>query len=154
VRHTQACIDMAVHCGAQHIVIEPFPFTQTVMQISLAELAVDALREGCINETLGAYAVREVLNSAPDPAVRQTLQTLAEDETRHAALAYRIVAWALKVGGDEVRAAVLSALQAPCDRLNTAELALRAGVTSELSGLQVQGLQRVVQPALRVLLAA
>ena len=34
---------------------------------------------------------------------------LAADEGRHAALAWRTVAWALRVGGDDVRAAVTAA---------------------------------------------
>jgi len=36
---------------------------------------------------------------------------MAEDEERHALLAFRIVAWALATGGDDVKAAAWAALE-------------------------------------------
>jgi hypothetical protein len=156
VRHTRACVDMAKRCGGSDVAIAPFPFSQPIaVTASLAEVAVDALREGCINETLGAYAAREAAELAQDPAARKTLQTLAEDEARHAALAYQVVAWALSVGGSDVRTAVLSALAMPREQIDTNNLAKCAGVApEELSELQAQGMRCIVQPALGALLAA
>jgi hypothetical protein len=42
--------------------------------------------------------------------VREVLEVTVEDETRHAELAFRFVAWALDVGGDDARNAVIRAL--------------------------------------------
>jgi len=156
VRHADACIDMAKRYGATDVSIGRFPFTQPVaVGVSLAEIAVDALLEGCINETLGAYAAREAARRSSDPEVQKTLDVLANDETRHAALAYRIVKWALTVGGSEVREAVVEALARPLPHFDTDELATRTGVPAQdLSDLHSEGLRRVVEPALGALLAA
>ncbi len=156
VRHTRVCLAMAERWGATGVTLEPFPFTRPVdVNVSLVELATDAVCEGCVNETLGAYAAREAARRAADPQARSALETMAQDEARHAALAYRIVAWALHVGGSDVRDAVVRALRSPRQPLDSAELALRVGLEPEqLSDLQAQGLHDVVQPALRALLAA
>lgn len=156
VRHTRVCLELAQHFGGTRVALPPFPFTQPVaVNVSLAELAVDAVGEGCITETVGAYAAREAALRSHDTKVRDGLLALAEDEARHAALSYRIVAWALAKGGPSVRAAVLRALAQPSAPLDTRELALRVGVAPRtLNDLQRQGLQRVVEPALQALLAA
>jgi hypothetical protein len=56
------------------------------------------LREGCIGETRAAVEAREELAEAPDPVVRAVLETIARDETRHAELAWRTLAWLLSSG--------------------------------------------------------
>jgi hypothetical protein len=42
--------------------------------------------------------------------VRDALVSIAGDEARHAELAFKILAWALRTGGDEVRARIASDL--------------------------------------------
>jgi hypothetical protein len=56
------------------------------------------LREGCIGETRAAVEAREELEDTRDPAVRAVLETIARDETRHAELAWRTLAWLLSSG--------------------------------------------------------
>ena len=46
------------------------------------------------------------LEATRDPAVRAVLARIAEDEARHAALAWRFVAWAVRSGDIAVREAV------------------------------------------------
>lgn len=70
---------------------------------TLAELAVETFVEGCLNETVAVVQVAERLERATDPAVRRALARVAEDEARHAELAWRTVSWALREGGSEVR---------------------------------------------------
>ena len=53
----------------------------------------------------------EQLARATDPAVRRALSAIAEDESRHAELAWRTVAWAIERGGEAVRVAVASVLE-------------------------------------------
>jgi hypothetical protein len=62
------------------------------------------LREGCIGETLAAVEAAEALAQARDPAVREALEVIVRDETSHAALAWRTVAWLLEEGGEDLRA--------------------------------------------------
>lgn len=124
----------------------------------LVELAVDAAREGCMGETASAMLVRAAAEAAEDPAVRRRLSRIAADEERHAALSYRIVAWAIRTGGAEVRDAVAAAMARP----------LAMGPMVSEDGLEGEGLlgptataavfqtasREVVGPASRALLAA
>jgi hypothetical protein len=81
----------------------------------LATVAAAAAREGCIGETVASVAAAEQLARATDPAVRAVLARIADDEARHAELAWRFVAWALENGGAPVRRAVERAFaSAPC----------------------------------------
>ena len=70
---------------------------------SLEDAVRAAIAEGCIGETLAAGIAREQAALAGDSEVRATLLRIAEDELRHAELAWRFVAWAISVGGESVR---------------------------------------------------
>lgn len=70
---------------------------------TLAELAVETFVEGCLNETVAVVQAAERLEHSRDPAVRHALARVVDDEARHAELAWRTVAWALREGGAEVR---------------------------------------------------
>lgn len=59
--------------------------------------------EGCIGETLAAVRVGEQARLATDPALRAALRKIAEDEARHAELAWQILAWALRVVPERAR---------------------------------------------------
>ncbi|HEX2730145.1 MAG TPA: ferritin-like domain-containing protein [Polyangiaceae bacterium] len=156
VRHANACWTLAQRFGMAAVTAEAFPFREPIaVNGSLAELAADAAREGCVNETLGAFAAREAAGLSAEPEVARVLLSLADDEARHAVLAYRIVDWALSIGGSEVRAAVNAALESRRERLDTRELAVRAGLDpAQLAATERRGLDRVVRPALSALLEA
>jgi hypothetical protein len=83
---------------------------------SLAELATAALAEGCFGETVAAVLASAQLEAARDAAVRGVLAVIAEEEARHAELAFRVVAWAIATGGEPVRTAVYNAFM---EALNT-----------------------------------
>jgi hypothetical protein len=51
------------------------------------------LREGAIGETLAAAEAAEAARLCADPATRAVLARIAEDESRHAALAWRTARW-------------------------------------------------------------
>jgi hypothetical protein len=55
-----------------------------------------AVREGCVEETLAAAEAELAAHRATDPVVRAVLTAIAEDEARHAVLAWRFVDWALE----------------------------------------------------------
>jgi hypothetical protein len=93
----------------------PAPLAEAMAPLrapTLATVAVDALLGGCVGEGTAALVARAGSDRARDPRVAAVLARVAEDETRHAELAWRILGWALAEGGDEVRAAVRSALDA------------------------------------------
>lgn len=108
---------------------------------SAVELVTATFRDACVQETIGAVAVRAEAEEETDPTVRAALETIAADEERHAILAYRTLAWALSVSGEAGRVALRSELAAldstasliaelvvPCT-----EAALSAGALASLS---------------------
>jgi hypothetical protein len=121
VRHARLCLALASAYAGEPVEPAPFPFEGHVaIDGSLASIAARTLREGCAGETIAAMVAAEQLAGARDPAVQAALSCIVDDESRHAELAFRTVAWALREGGAPVRAAVEGAV---------AEL---AGQTAEL----------------------
>ncbi|MEZ4299944.1 MAG: ferritin-like domain-containing protein [Polyangiaceae bacterium] len=74
---------------------------------SLVGVATETFVDACLGESVAAISLREAAARAEDPGVREVLSRIAEDEERHAELAWRTVAWALATGGDAVREALL-----------------------------------------------
>jgi hypothetical protein len=50
--------------------------------------------EGCVRETFGALVATWQAREARDPEIRLAMGAIARDEQRHAALAFRVAAWA------------------------------------------------------------
>lgn len=75
---------------------------------SLDELASAALREGGIAETLSVLRAAADYDATPPSAARErdVLRQIVRDEARHAALAWRTVAWACATRGRELVAAL------------------------------------------------
>jgi len=61
---------------------------------SLEAVAIENAVEGCVRETYGALAATFHAQNALDPAVRKAMRSIARDETRHAALSWRVFRWA------------------------------------------------------------
>jgi len=107
VRHAKLCFALASAYAGRAVGPSPLPVGGSLpLAATLVELAANSAIEGCIGETTAAAMAAEQLGFATDPAVRAALRTIARDEARHAELGWRIVAWAVRAGGDGVRAAV------------------------------------------------
>jgi hypothetical protein len=78
--------------------------------VDLASFAAATFRDGCLEETLGAVIASDMAISETDPTTRAALARIAEDETRHAELAWRTLAWAARAGGEPVLARVRAEL--------------------------------------------
>lgn len=90
---------------------------------SLEDLARENEIEGCVRETFGALVGLYQAEHAQDPAIRQSLCTLAADELRHAALAWQVRAWLTPRLGADARHQVQLARQHAIATLR-AELAI------------------------------
>jgi hypothetical protein len=77
--------------------------------VTLESLALETLRDGCVNETLAAAVARWGAEEDSDPVARAALREIADDEERHAELAWRSLAWAIERGGAPVRDAIRAA---------------------------------------------
>lgn len=60
---------------------------------SLLEIAIENAVEGCVHETWAALQAHYQSRHARTPELRDTMRMIAEDETRHAQLAWDIDAW-------------------------------------------------------------
>jgi hypothetical protein len=72
----------------------PNPRVAPFAKRSLVRVARENAIEGCVRETFGALLATWQAERADDPAVRRAMRTIAKDETRHAALSWRVAAWA------------------------------------------------------------
>jgi hypothetical protein len=155
VGHADLCWAAAKRAGHSDVCAAEFPIRELKLASSLAALAGAAVREGCLAETLGAQVMIAVAALAPHPETKAVLGTIAREEASHAVLSFRIVAWALRVGGAEVKAAVRAALEAPWPALDLNELALRANVSpARVAEAAERARVDVLMPAARRLLAA
>jgi hypothetical protein len=82
----------------------PLELRGALAESSLREIFVNVIREGCVGETVAAVEAAEAVEHAVDPVVRRALARIAEDELRHAELAWRFVRWAIETRGDELGA--------------------------------------------------
>lgn len=110
VEHARGCFALAGAYAGHPVGPGPLAIDGALTgPISLRDAAVAAVIEGCIGETLAAHQALAAAEVASEPTVRRVLAGIAEDEARHAELAWRFVAWALAQGDAEVRMAVASA---------------------------------------------
>ncbi len=112
VDHAQRCAAMAARYGGSPVSFDALAGALApIAARDLAGLAVDALLEGCLGEGTAARMAREGSRTATDADVRATLSRIADDETRHAELAWSVIDWCLARGGDTVRDALDEALR-------------------------------------------
>ena len=143
VQHARLAFELASAFGGEAMGPGPLPMA-TLRTPTLTQLAVATVKEGCINETLSTLLLAEQLEQASHPGVRKALATMVADETRHAELAWRTVAWAIREGGAEVHAAVKDAFAEA-----TAPAALAHGLTGEALAASPSPTPAVAQRILR-----
>jgi hypothetical protein len=160
VRHAELCFALASGYAGEGISPGPFPFEGQVPVIAdLASLAARTAREGCIGETISAAVAAEQLAGAVDPAVRAALAIVVEDEARHAELAWRAVAWAIRAGGARVARAVgevfaeMGAMELPGPEEEDLREHGRLG-SEAMRATAERAVEEIVRPAARALLAA
>lgn len=64
--------------------------------ISAEKVLRDLVIEGCVGETIAAMVARAQRQLAEVDTVTRALETIADDEARHSALAWKAAAWVLK----------------------------------------------------------
>lgn len=109
IEHARACFAIASRYAGRALGPSALDVAGADANRALSEVVAAVVIEGCVGETLSAVLAdaRRVLTRDAD--VRAALARIAEDEARHAELAWRFVAWALARGGAPVRAAVRDA---------------------------------------------
>ncbi|MGK4003828.1 ferritin-like domain-containing protein [Sorangium sp. So ce1036] len=157
--HARLCFELASAFGGRDVGPGPLAIDGALGGADAREILVTAVREGCIGETVAAIEAAEAALHATDPAVRRALEKIAEDESRHAELAFRFAAWAIE--RDPALASVLleeiaSATGAPAaGEAEDGGPLLGFGVLSpwQRRAIRERALSQVVAPCARALLA-
>ncbi|MCY1004312.1 ferritin-like domain-containing protein [Nannocystis pusilla] len=157
IEHARLCFGLASTYAGRPLGPDALPVTPAMAVSSdMSQLAVSTLIEGCVGETIAAVEAGYAVAGCADPAVARVLRTIAADEQRHAALAWRALAWALERGGAPVRAAVTAAvagLRAPrIDAEAVADPARGRLGAAERRELAATTLRAVILPSARRLL--
>ena len=101
IRHAQRCFALASRYAGRPLAPGPLP-APAPRDLDLAGVAEAAFVEGCVGETIAALVAMRASRPCRDPEVGAALAEIAEDEARHAELAWATVADALVRGGAEV----------------------------------------------------
>jgi hypothetical protein len=117
IRHARDCFALARRHLDHDVGPAPLPLGGALDEPDLSAIVLSTLREGCIGETVAALEAAEALLHCQDPPARAVLERIAVEEGRHAELAWRFVAWALRAGPPSllhhVRATFRAELRAP-----------------------------------------
>ena len=158
--HARLAFGLASAYGHEAIGPGPLAVNGSLDGIDLLQLVETTFLEGCVGETVAAVEAREALEHVRDPRVREVLEIIARDETAHAELAWKTMAWAIRVGGDEVRAKIeetlMRVIAEPRIALAAREEALLVhGVVSDAirADLRREVLLAIVAPCARSLAA-
>lgn len=118
MRHTTWCFDLARRLDGKNDGPREFAAARSRMfsfgpkRLRLAQLAVESLIDGALNEGISARVVGELAREVTDPEIKEMLRAIASDEGRHAAHGFEIVKWCVEEGGYPVRVALRSAIDA------------------------------------------
>lgn len=112
IQHAALCFELASRYAGAELEPGPLPLGGVFGGEDLADIAALVVREGCVGETVAAAIAAEQARLAHDPALAGLLAAIAEDELRHAELAWAFVQWAMATGSLPVRAAVERAFEA------------------------------------------
>lgn len=163
VRHAQLALAIASEYAGTRLDLGPLDVGDALSgAMTLEAITVAAVVEGCVGETLAAMEAAATAAVA-GPRVRGALSAIAEDETRHAELAWAFVQWAADVGGPALRARIRAAFAQAFEqvRAEASEAADEMGDAREhgfLSATDVARLRRraideVLRPAVGAVLS-
>jgi hypothetical protein len=108
IRHARACFAVVHALTGVRQTAGPILAlaTSDPQPIDLIRLAIGSLVDGCVGEGIAADVASRGGELAEEPAIRQVLAMIAEDEARHAELAWDVLAWCLFEGGPAVERVV------------------------------------------------
>ena len=166
-RHAATCFALASAYAGSPFGPGPLDVRGCLATVELESVVVTAFLEGCIGETIAAVEARETARRVSDPVLERVLSQIGSDESRHAALAWRFVHWALATSEDgaglvarlrlELSRAIAAASADSCTTPATGaeEDALRHGLAPDAfrASLRQAAIADIVLPCLEALAA-
>lgn len=134
----------------------PMSLKDAAVATDLGSVLVALAEEACVGETLGVAEAMAAALDVEDPVLRGVLTRIADDELRHAQLAWRTLRWGLVHADESTRARVEEAIRVAMRRLAVDPVADRPASPRHglLSAVQIgavrrQALREVVEPCAR-----
>jgi hypothetical protein len=93
IEHARLCYALAERRGAPRVGPGPLAVDRAPFATSMASFVRDTFLDGCVAETLAAIDLR---TREGDEVERSAFERMADDEERHAELAWRMLAWAIR----------------------------------------------------------
>jgi len=110
VEHARIGYAIASRLGGETIGPDRLAEATARLDVTVSSFVEALVFEGCVGETLGAAEGREVARAVKDEGLSSVLAQIADDEERHATLAWKTLQWALEAFGAEAREAASRAL--------------------------------------------
>jgi len=163
IRHAQLAFALASGFAGEPRGPGPLAVPGTWAAPTLVSVAREAFLDGCVGEAVAALDAFVTAEGTTSASIRDVLLEIANDESAHAALAFRVVAWAANAGGPPVWAAIWDLLseveqelQAPEPEASPASELEAYGVLSvhRRGEVRRRALREVVVPCARALLDA
>lgn len=111
IRHARMTTKLASRFGAT--VAEPVVDPNVAAERRSAfDIALENAVEGCVRETYAAIVAHWQAQACSDRHIARVMQAIAQDETKHAALAWDVAAWLEPRLSDEERARIDAAREA------------------------------------------
>lgn len=95
IEHARICYALAHRRGGPLVGPGPLAIDRAPFDTTLASFVNDTFLDGCVAETIAAIDARERAMDG-DAIERRALAQIADDEERHAELAWRMLAWAVR----------------------------------------------------------
>jgi hypothetical protein len=92
-RHARMAFELASHYAGKDVGPGALSIEGSLLEASWENILATTIEEGCVGETCAAIEAAHAASLCEDPAVARVLERIAEDESRHASLAWRTVAW-------------------------------------------------------------
>lgn len=96
IDHAERCYAMASRYAGSALGPGALPLGGVMVGGDVLDVALRALAEGCVGETIAAITARSALDATRDAEAREVLAVVARDEAAHAELAFRFLAWAAR----------------------------------------------------------
>jgi hypothetical protein len=160
IRHARVAFDLASHYGARPVAPGPLDLCGIALGSSLEDVVTTTIDEGCVGETLAALELAQAAEQVADETLRALLETIAQDEARHAALAWKAVHWIVQrhpeLHGvcEREFARVAESLRPPIASDDSSSASARYGVlsASTRAAIGMQAMSDVIVPCARALL--
>jgi hypothetical protein len=93
--HARLCFRLASAYAGHPVGPGPLDIAGSLTPSSLAEIVALVIAEGCFGETIATLDAQEAAEESTDPVIVAAFTRIAQDEQRHAALAFQFLRWAL-----------------------------------------------------------